>query len=269
MTTTVELTGVPETMLWTLHNRAVESKRKDGILRDPEGERIHAAIAYDYVRSFGKGEPSHAYRAIATDALIRDWLGQHPHGTVVALGEGLETQSRRVDNGYVRWLTVDVPEAIRVREQFLQPSDRFVHLAKSALDLTWMDAVRDPEDGVLVVAQGLFMYFEPEKVRELFVVMIDRFSGLEIVFDTIPPWFSRMTLKGMKRTKHYQVPPMPWGIPLNAIGDTVRSWSPRVTYVDANPYRMPRGISGLLTRAFANVRPVRNLAPGIVHVVTS
>jgi O-methyltransferase involved in polyketide biosynthesis len=32
----------------------------------------------------------------------------------VSLGEGLETQGRRVDNGRLRWLSVDLPDAIRL-----------------------------------------------------------------------------------------------------------------------------------------------------------
>jgi hypothetical protein len=34
---------------------------------------------------------------------VRRFLVEHPEGTVVALGEGLETQFWRVDNGLVRW----------------------------------------------------------------------------------------------------------------------------------------------------------------------
>ncbi|MEM9462324.1 MAG: class I SAM-dependent methyltransferase, partial [Myxococcota bacterium] len=34
------LSGVPETMLWTLHNRATESIRPDGVLKDADVERI-------------------------------------------------------------------------------------------------------------------------------------------------------------------------------------------------------------------------------------
>ena len=35
----VSLSDVPETMLWTLHNRATEAKRTDSFLLDPEAER--------------------------------------------------------------------------------------------------------------------------------------------------------------------------------------------------------------------------------------
>jgi O-methyltransferase involved in polyketide biosynthesis len=44
--------------------------------------------------------------------------------TAVALGEGLETQFWRVDNGRCRWLTVDVPEARQVRERLLERGER-------------------------------------------------------------------------------------------------------------------------------------------------
>jgi O-methyltransferase involved in polyketide biosynthesis len=50
-----------------------------------------------------------------------------------------------------------LPEAIRLRECFVPPPDRFRHLAGSALDRGWMDAVeRSP--AVFIVAQGLLMY---------------------------------------------------------------------------------------------------------------
>ena len=52
MTTQVNLTGVPETMLWTLHNRTSEARRSDGIIDDPNCLRIYDAL--DYERSFGK-----------------------------------------------------------------------------------------------------------------------------------------------------------------------------------------------------------------------
>ncbi len=37
----VHLTGIPETMLWTLHNRAEEARRPDGFLHDPDCVRIY------------------------------------------------------------------------------------------------------------------------------------------------------------------------------------------------------------------------------------
>ena len=78
---------------------------------------------------------------------MRAILQLHPDGCIVSLGEGLETQGRRVDNGRMRWLSVDLPDAIRLRERFLPSIERFRHLSLSALDPAWMEAV-DPSDPV-------------------------------------------------------------------------------------------------------------------------
>jgi len=194
-----DLAGVSVTMLWSLHNRASEAKRPDGILHDPESIYIQSAIDYDFARHFGDPLGSLAARAVEIDRVLRSWLDRHPEGIVVSLGEGLETQSRRVDNGRMGWLSVDLPDAIRLRERFFAPTHRFRHIAASALDPVWMDAV-GPSSDVFIVAQGLLMYLAPERVRQLFVCIADRFPGSVLVFDTIPRWFSDLTMVGLNKT---------------------------------------------------------------------
>jgi hypothetical protein len=101
-----DLAGVSVTMLWSLHNRASEAKRPDSILNDPDSIYIQSSIDYDFARQFGEPLGSLAGRAVEIDRVLRSWLDHHPEGIIVSLGEGLETQSRRVDNGRMRWLSV-------------------------------------------------------------------------------------------------------------------------------------------------------------------
>lgn len=257
------LTGVPETMLWTLHNRATEARRRHPILRDEEALRIYEALDYDYRRRFGPAEGSHAVRSVETDRIIRAWLVRYPDGFVVSLGEGLETQVLRVDNGRMRWLSVDLPEAIALRAQFLPPTDRFRHIAVSALDHAWMDEV-DPRHGVFIIAQGLFMYLPETEVRRLLRDLGNRFPGCEIVFDTVPRWFSRATLRGVKRTRHYRVPPMPWGIDRNQIAPTLKAWGV-ASQVTVHPYRLLRGLPWLVDTVMTALPGLRNKLQAIVH----
>ena len=187
------LDGVSETMLWTLYDRACEARRPDGVLVDPDSVRICEAIDYDFKRHFGHPFGSFAARAAEIDHLLRGWLDRHPDGLVVSLGEGLEAQARRVDNGRMRWLSVDLPAAIELRECFLAPTERFHHVAASAFDSDWMGKI-EPSSNIFIVAQGLFMYLEPKAVRRLFVQIVERFPTAEIAFDVIPRWFSQLTL---------------------------------------------------------------------------
>jgi O-methyltransferase involved in polyketide biosynthesis len=259
------LSDVPETMLWALYNRATEARRFDGVLVDPDSVRIHEAIDYDFARHFGDPAGSLAVRAAEIDRVIRGWLERHPDGFVVSLGEGLETQVRRVDNGRMRWLSVDLPDAIRLRERFLTPTDRFRHIAVSALDPAWMDAV-DPSSEVFIVAQGLLMYLEPQAVRQLFSGIADRFPGAEMVFDVVPRWFSRLTLLGLRQTPHYRLPPMPWGINRNELEPTLRRWLPGLAAVAFLDYRVPRGLPLLFSDVIHHLPVVRHEVPSLVHV---
>jgi O-methyltransferase involved in polyketide biosynthesis len=213
----VELSAVPETMLWTLYYRASEARRPDAVLHDPKAVALVEEIDYPFAQRFGRAVEWQAQwqglRARRFDREVRRFLAAHPAGTVVALGEGLETQFWRVDNGLVRWLTVDLPESVSLRSALLPAeSERQQVFAGSALDERWVDAV-DADAGVLVTAQGLLMYLQPGEARGLIALCARRLRGGEMVFDTVPRWFSRATQRGrVKIAEGYQAPPMPWGL---------------------------------------------------------
>jgi O-methyltransferase involved in polyketide biosynthesis len=259
------LANVSETMLWALHNRASEASRQDGVLTDPASVRIHQSLDYAFSRHFGRPAGSLAARAAEIDKALARWIARHPDGTVVSLGEGLETQCLRVDNGRIRWLSVDLPDAISLRARFLPPTDRFRHIAASALDPAWMDAV-DPSADVFIVAQGLLMYLPPRSLRKLFASIADRFPAAEMVFDVVPRWFSRLTLLGLNQTPRYRLPPMPWGINRDEIEPTLRRWMPRLANVTFLDYRVPRGLSHFAAHLIARMPFLRHEVPSLVHV---
>jgi O-methyltransferase involved in polyketide biosynthesis len=261
------LAGVPETMLWSLHNRASEALRDDPVLVDPHSVTIHAAMQYDFARHFGEPGGSLAVRAAAIDRALRLWLETHPDGLVVSLGEGLETQAQRVDNGRMRWLSVDLPEAMGLRERFIPPTNRFRHVAVSVLDEAWMDEV-DDTSGLFVVAQGLLMYLDPQNVRHLLGGIAERFPGAELIFDVVPPWFSRLTIMGFQQTPHYRLPAMPWGIGRDSIAATLRRWHWRFADCVFLEYSAPRGLPGLMSRWMHEIPSARHELPCLVHATT-
>jgi O-methyltransferase involved in polyketide biosynthesis len=267
METTVTLSGVPETMLWTLYNRAEEALRPDALIRDPECVRIYSSIEYDFARSFGRPDGSHPMRSRIFDDALKPWLAAHPGGSVVELACGLETQFQRCDDGRVRWLCVDLPESIAVRERFLPQTDRCRYIEKDVFDATWMDAV-DPSRGVFVTAQGVFPYYREDEARRVIVAVIDRFPGVEIMFDVIPRWFSRKTVRGFRKTAHYTSPAMPWGIGRDEIEPLMRAWSPRVSEVRLAPYGAFRGLPGAMLRTASRLPWARNITPMIVDIRT-
>jgi O-methyltransferase involved in polyketide biosynthesis len=262
------LGGASETMLWSLHNRASEARRENGILCDPESIAILDSIEYDFERHFGEPGGSLAVRAAAIDRALGFWLETHPDGLVVSLGEGLDSQRSRVDNGRMRWLSVDLPDAIQLREHFLPPTDRFRHISLSVLDPAWMEGI-NAAAGLFIVAQGLLMYLDGASVRQLLSQIAERFPGVEIVFDVVPHWFSRLTVMGLWQTPHCRLPPMPWGIGRDDIAATLRSWHWRFNECVFLEYGPPRGLPLLLTKMMQLFPSARQELPCLVHVMTT
>ena len=85
----VELSGVPDTLLRNLGRRAAATRI--GALEDPVANGVVDRLHYDFA-NFARGSRLHAVRVGTFDEAVRRFLGAYPAGTVVALGEGLETQ---------------------------------------------------------------------------------------------------------------------------------------------------------------------------------
>jgi O-methyltransferase involved in polyketide biosynthesis len=143
------------------------------------------------------------------DAAVRRFLGSHPAGTVVALGEGLETQFWRLDNGQVRWLTVDVPETMDLRHRVLTDGPRQSSHRGSALDLDWLDRL-DPTDPILVTAQSLLPYFQRDQVHDLIAGIAERLPGSLLVFDAVPEAMLNLVRRASGRERDLAVEWWTW-----------------------------------------------------------
>ncbi len=268
----IDLTGVPETMLWPLWNRAAEMQRADRLIEDEMAAALVRQIEYDFAAKFGKPTVFHPIRARVCDDLVRRYLSANPDmPTVVALGEGLETQLWRIADPRIRWITVDLPEAIELRERLLPAEPMASSIACSALDESWMDAV-PAQTTPFVSAAGLLMYFKEAEVRSLLEKIASRFPGADVFFDTITPHVSAKTLNGWKVTKHYTAPPMPWGITIDdlpAFIDSIPGMSvgSLVSYGDRFPERTRLynllGKIGWIRRRFAGALVHAKVAQGV------
>jgi O-methyltransferase involved in polyketide biosynthesis len=190
---------LPDTALVTVWCRAGEARRADGILDDPMAVRIADSLDYDFSRfKIPADRQDLALRALAFDGAARDYLTTHPKATVVALGEGMQTSFWRLDADGVghefRWLTVDLPPIIELRQRLLPPSPRISTCTQSVLDFSWMDRV-DPTHGVFVTAEGLLPYLQPAEALDLIEQCARRFPGGQMMFDLPPKSQARLAAR--------------------------------------------------------------------------
>lgn len=213
------LTGVSETALLTLNGRAHQAELPGAILRDPMAIQLRDSFDVDFDR-FGRKGQEMALRSLAVDGCAIDYLRTHPEATVVALAEGFQTSFWRLDaavpDPQFRWVSIDLPPVIDLRNRLLPASPRITSIAQSALDYSWMDHI-DSSKGVFITAEGLLMYLLPEQAMELITECAKRFPGGQMFFDLPPTIVKKVAPKGIRASRHYRVPPMPFSLSINEL----------------------------------------------------
>ena len=200
----VHFTEEKETMLMTLHGRAVQSKWEEPILRDPWAEEAEQHIDYDFGkvdRMGGVFAPLFrrlgcaivATRAATFDALTKKFLTEHPNAVVLHLGCGMDSRVFRIDPpADVQWFDVDFPDVIDLRRRLFPDRADYRMIGSSLEDLDWLKEVPGGRP-VLVIAEGVLPYLAEASVKALLNAVTIQFPLGEVAFDTGASWVVKRT----------------------------------------------------------------------------
>jgi len=187
----VKLGAEQETLLITLYSKAKACPRS--LFVDTKGQEILLGIDYDFSQL---KVPTGTWltvciRARKLDDYAREFLAKQPGSVIVHLGCGLDSRCVRVDNGQVEWYDLDLPDVIELRRRFFAETARYHMIASSVTNLAWMEEIETKERPVMVIAEGLMMYLQEDKVKTLIQALQARFGACQLAFDA----YSQMTAK--------------------------------------------------------------------------
>lgn len=183
----MNLTGVPRTALMTLRARVDEQKKLRPRFEDPTAKEWLKSLGWPkelnahYTRWI---QEKTAVRVAQIDDLVLDIRDALRTNRVIELGCGFSTRRQRLKG--LEWVEVDLPEIIQARAALDPPNSEHTSIARSVLDLSWMDQVetKDPEK-TTIVAEGLLYYLPLAEVRHLFEALRKKFPGAVMIYDVI------------------------------------------------------------------------------------
>lgn len=182
--TAPELGEVQETLLIPLYARACDAASPRPVLGDRRARELVDAIDYDFSGFGGSSLSGSVFRSSIFDGWVARFLREHPAGTVVELGTGLNTRFDRLDNGQVQWFDLDLADAIALRRRFFRDSGRYKMLAGSVVDTEWFDEVAAAPGPYLFISEAVLIYLSNDEVHRVVVQVSQRFPGSLIAFDT-------------------------------------------------------------------------------------
>ncbi len=193
MSETINLSGVPETMLQTVYARAKETKTR-GAIHDDKAVELVDKLHYDFSLADKDAAMSSGViaRTIVLDHLVQQYLTAHPGAVVVNIACGLDTRCYRMQ-GYSHWYNLDLPETIGIRARLLPESGTISQIAQSAME-DWGGSIAETDAPALVIIEGLTMYLTQEDVQQIFAVIHKRFAKVTVFVEIMNP----MVVKNMK-----------------------------------------------------------------------
>jgi methyltransferase (TIGR00027 family) len=168
---------VSDTALWVAVHRAMETKRKDALFRDPYAERLAGERGEQIAQRLERGRSaawSIITRTAVLDELIMD-AARDGIDTVLNLAAGLDTRPYRLPlPPATRWIEVDFPGMLAYKEGKLADARPRCALERIALDLTdragrqqLFARVNGESRRMLVITEGLLIYLTPDDVAAL------------------------------------------------------------------------------------------------------
>jgi methyltransferase (TIGR00027 family) len=204
-TNSIALSDVAQTALLTFYCHVMESKKPHPILVDEKAVEVARQLnpllansPHQWLRNLAMGKVKKELvvhinlRARRYDEYAVSFLREHPDGILVNIGCGMDSRFQRIDNGRVTCFDLDLPEMIMFKRQFYAETDRYQFIPASVFDYAWMDQVLSlGKRPVLFMAEGVFMYLEKEKVKDLVLELQSRFPGSELVCEVVTKFFTR------------------------------------------------------------------------------
>ena len=263
----IVLPDVAETGMLTFYCHAIESQNPVPLLVDEKAIEISRQLnplfeksSSKLLRNLAKGKIRDelvvhiTLRAKKYDEYAVSFFKEHPEGILVNIGCGMDSRFLRIDNGRLTCFDLDLPEMIEFKKRFYEETSRYYLLGTSVFDYAWMDLVEKvSRRPVLFLAEGVFMYLEGAKVKDLVLKLQSRFPGSELVCEVVTEFFTHKPWDRMVAMKlNRQL-----GVGMNAAftfgiksSREMESWHPGIEYLDDWSYfdtRHPRlGWAGAL-----------------------
>ena len=207
MSSAIPIRNVSDTALWVAVYRARESERADARFRDPyasrlagdRGMQIATALPFAQRHSW-----SYVARTWLVDQIVEREVRQ---GTdmVINLAAGLDSRPYRMQlPASLRWVEVDLPDILNYKQVVLAADRPVCVLERVPLDLRNTAARRglfqrlgDEAKRVLVVSEGLIIYFEADGVAELACDLAAPSNFRRWVLDLASPALLKMLQKAI------------------------------------------------------------------------
>lgn len=196
---------VEDTLFVPMLGRIYASKNFPALLNDSKALSLDAKLP----SKIKEEDKQKQYTLIASasrsrnfDRVVNEFLSENKNGIVAELGCGLETTYFRNSLPCSAWYCIDLEAVIQYRRELIPEEGCMKYIAGDAFKEDWIKAIRKdyPTEPLLIIASGLFYYFEEDRILTL-LKSLSSYGNIRTVFDAV----NKSGMKRMRSTYMKQV----------------------------------------------------------------
>ncbi len=219
-------------MIYTFYMKYLESIRPGGIISDSKYISIIKEIDFDFNKFIPYPDESpliFSCRSLIFDNAIKEFIEKYPNASVVSFGSGLDFRFERIDNGHIKWFDIDLPEVVKIRRMIFNESDRLKFIPTSALNYSWSNQI-DSNSNIFFLAEGLFIYFSPDEVKDIILFLLNSYPNSMLLFDGCSTFYINKVKEGTPY-KYLDKMQSMWKWSIDGIYD-IEKYSPGISLIN-------------------------------------
>lgn len=172
---------VNKTLYIPLYGKAKASKLGI-IIKDIKAEEIWDSSGF---KISGKMKSKWlAYNMAMRSRVFDDFVKENidDNTLIIHLGSGLDARYERIGNKEIKWIDIDFEDVINERKKYYQKSDKYQMLGFDITDTAKLEKLPDATK-ILVVMEGVSMYFSSEKLLVIFKTLANKYPDVKIIID--------------------------------------------------------------------------------------
>lgn len=177
------MNNVNKTLYIPLYGKAYVSS-KGIILNDPKAEEIWNAEGFA-LKGKSKSKWLAYYmgmRSAVFDHWLKDQMEKDKESIILHIGCGMDSRIERVGTNQHIWYDVDFPNVICERKKYYQETDKYYMIEADVRVKGWSAPIPHAKHAI-VVMEGVSMYFQFEKLKQLLKALSSHFEQVSILMD--------------------------------------------------------------------------------------
>lgn len=198
----MKLSNLSQSLFITLYYKALEYSHKKAIIKDQKAFNLTKLIAYDFskIKDIKLSRVATCIRSVYFDKKCKEFINKNDNCLILILATGLDARYDRLNANLMKnayFVECDLYEVIELKKQYFTQNFNQEFISADVLNDDFLDKIDFKNKKILVIIEGLFMYFNNEQIQKV-MNNLSKLHEFELLCDFVGARFFKQIKNNLK-----------------------------------------------------------------------